>query len=332
MKKKEVKAICVYGGQKILRSLSILFSISIICFVLMAFSPLDPLTQYLGGESSVLTNDRIVQISHNMGFDKSYTVRYFEWITDFLRGDMGMSFTYNRPVSTIIIERFLASVLLMIFAWVITGIMGFVLGILAAQNEGNLLDRIIKIYALTMASTPAYWVGILLVLIFSVKLQWFPVAFRSSIDSSSGIGDILHHIFLPAFTLSLSGVANIAFHTRQKLLEIYSTDYVLFAKARGENKWQILKRHGFKNLLIPVVTLQFGSIGEIFGGSVLVEKVFSYPGLGSAVLTSGIKGDIPLLLGVSLVSAVFVIVGNMLADIICQILDPRIKIGGTNAR
>lgn len=144
----------------------------------------------------------------------------------------------------------------------------------------------------------------------------------------SNIGDILSHLFLPALTLSLSGIANIAFHTRQKLLEIYSTDYVLFARARGESSFQILKRHGLKNVLIPAITLQFGSIGEIFGGSVLVEKVFSYPGLGGAVLASGTKGDIPLLLGITLISAVIVILGNMMADIICQLLDHRIGIGG----
>lgn len=328
MKKEIVRNISIDLLKKILRGVSILFAISIMCFILMAFSPLDPLTQYLGGESSVLGTEQIAEISHNMGFDKNYFVRYIEWISAFLKGDMGTSITYNRPVLIIIVERAMSSLLLMGVAWIITGILGFIMGIVAAQNEGKLVDKIIKIYALTMASTPAYWIGLLIVMVFSVQLGWFPVAFRTSIEGGGSIGDILSHLFLPALTLSLSGIANIAFYTRQKLLEIYSTDYVLFARARGESSFQILKRHGLKNVLIPAITLQFGSIGEIFGGSVLVEKVFSYPGLGSAVLTSGTKGDIPLLLGITLISAVIVILGNMMADIICQLLDHRIGIGG----
>lgn len=317
-------------GKNIIKLISILFAISIISFVLMAYSPLDPLTQYLGGESAVVSNEQADKIAQDWGFDKSYPERYVEWMGNMLRGDLGKSSTYNQPVISIIKEKASASLLLMSISWVITGLVGFGLGVLAAMKEGTLIDKAIKVYALTMASAPAFWVGLVLIIIFSIKLGWFPVALSTSISIEStkaSFKDILAHLVLPAMTLSLSGIASVTLHTRQKLLEIFDTDYILFAKARGESKWMMFKNHGFRNVLLPAITIQFASLGEIFGGSALAEKVFSYPGLGNAVVTAGIKGDIPLLLGISLFSAVFIFAGNLIADMSYHLIDPRIREG-----
>ena len=145
------------------------------------------------------------------------------------------------------------------------------------------------------------------------------------LESEVTLWDKLHHLFLPAFTLSLMSFANIALHTRQKLIDVLSSEYCLFARARGEGRWTILRRHGLRNILLPALTLQFTSFAELFGGSVMAENVFSYPGLGSAVSAAGLRCDVPLLLGVTLFSALFVCVGNMIANLLYGIIDPQIR-------
>ena len=318
-------------GGKLLRLTSVLFAISIICFVLMAFSPLDPLLQYLGGESAVVSGEKAQKIAAELGLDQPYHIQYFRWIKKLFSGDFGYSTIYEYPVISIIKEKAGASMLLLFVSWLITGILGFTFGVIAALKEGKIADRIIKVYALAMASAPPYWVGLLLVMFFSIYLGWFPVGLSASINAArtqASFADVLSHLFLPALTLSLSGIAQMTLHVRQKLLDIFSTDYILFAKSRGEKTLMLFKNHGFRNVLLPAVTIQFASLGEIFGGSTLVEKVFSYPGLGSAIVAAGIKGDIPLLLGISLISSVFIFVGNFIADILCYFIDPRISRGG----
>ncbi len=318
-------------GGKLIRLSTVLFAISVVCFALMAFSPMDPLIQYLGGEHIVVSGEKAQRIAAELGLDKPFHIQYLNWIRKIIHGDFGYSSFFEQPVVSVIKEKAGASILLLSISWILTGIFGFALGVIAATREGKIADRIIKVYALAMASAPQYWVGLLLVMIFAVKLGWFPVGLSSSIGKagdSVSIIDTMSHLFLPALTLSLSGIAHMTLHVRQKLLGIFGTDYAIFAKARGEGTAMLFKNHGFRNVLLPAVTIQFASLGEIFGGSTLVEKVFSYPGLGSTIVTAGIKGDIPLLLGISICSSVFVFTGNFLADVICYFLDPRIGRGG----
>ncbi len=334
MNQKKMYAAGTFVVGKLLRLISVLFAISIICFVLMAFSPLDPLLQYLGGESAVVSGEKAQRIASELGLDLPYHIQYLRWIGKLFHGDFGYSTIFELPVLTIIKEKAAASFLLMSISWIFTGLFGFLFGVIAALKEGKIPDRILKVYALAMASAPPYWVGLLLVMLFSVYLGWFPVGLSASIGigrSQAGFFDIASHLFLPALTLSLSGIAQMTLHVRQKLLDIFSTDYILFAKARGENRLMLFTRHGFRNVMLPAITIQFASLGEIFGGSTLVEKVFSYPGLGSAIVTAGIKGDIPLLLGISLISSVFVFAGNFIADLLCYFIDPRISRGGIYA-
>ena len=184
-----------------------------------------------------------------------------------------------------------------------------------------------------MCSIPTFWIGIVFLMLFSVKLGWFPMGM--SVPQGVAAEDVtflqrIHHLILPALTLSFLSFANVALHTREKLVDVLESDYVLFAKARGESRWSILKNHGFRNIMLPAVTMQFGSFSELFGGSVLAENVFSYPGLGVAASAAGMGSDVPLLLGITLFSALFVFIGNMLANIIYGIVDPQIREGYMN--
>ena len=194
--------------------------------------------------------------------------------------------------------------------------------------KDKLPDRILKKICYILSSVPTFWLGLVFLLIFAVGFRWFPIGFSSPIGVLSKdvtIWQKLHHLILPAFTLSLMSFANIALHTRQKLVDVLNSEYVLFAKARGEGRWTILCRHGLRNILLPALTLQFASFAELFGGSVMAENVFSYPGLGSAVSAAGLNSDVPLLLGVTLFSALFVCVGNMIANLLYGIIDPQIR-------
>ena len=205
------------------------------------------------------------------------------------------------------------------------------MGILAGVKKDTWIDKLIKGYSLLIASTPAFWLALLLLMVFAVWLKVLPIGLSVPIGMEAAgvtIADRIQHAILPALTLSITGVSNIALHTREKMIEIMESDYVLFARARGESTWNIVKNHGLRNVVLPAITLQFGSISEIFGGSVLVEQIFSYPGLGQAAVAAGTGSDVPLLLGITVISAAIVFGGNMIANILYGIVDPRIRRGG----
>ena len=222
----------------------------------------------------------------------------------------------------------------MAVAWMVSGLVGILLGVVAGANRGRTVDRVISGYALITASTPAFWLALVLLMVFAVWLKVLPIGLSVPIGvEASGVtlGDRIVHAILPALTLSITGISNIAMHTREKMAQVMDSDYILFARARGDSKWTMIRRHGLRNIILPAMTLQFASISEIFGGSVLVEQVFSYPGLGQAAVTAGLGGDIPLLLGITVISAAIVFAGNFTANLLYGVVDPRIRSGRARA-
>ena len=182
-----------------------------------------------------------------------------------------------------------------------------------------------------IASTPGFWLALLLLIIFGVWLKILPIGLSVPIGVEAGgvtFLDRIRHAILPALTLSITGISNIALHTREKMIDIMESDYVLFARARWESLFQIVKRHVLRNVLLPAITLQFASISEIIGGSVLVEQVFSYPGLGQAAVAAGTGSDVPLLMGITMITAVIVFMGNLIENLLYGAVDPRIRKGG----
>lgn len=311
-----------------IKIITLLLAVSMVSFALVSISPIDPVQQYLLGLGTAVSQEKRAELEQYWGVDKPPVERYMTWLNELLHGNMGESSIYRRPVAQIIAERFVNSFALMLCAWILAGLIGFALGCVMGMYNERMPDKILKKICYVLSSVPTFWLGLLLLLIFSVWLGWFPIGFSSPIGVTSGnvtIRQKLHHLILPAFTLSLMSFSNIALHTRQKLIDVLNSEYVLFARARGEGKWTILRRHGLRNILLPALTLQFASFAELFGGSVLAENVFSYPGLGSAVSAAGLQGDVPLLLGITLFSALFVCVGNMIADVLYCVIDPRIR-------
>lgn len=320
------------AGKYLLRMITLLAAVSVVSFILVSLSPVDPVQQYVGSVPNVSEAQR-EKIAEYWGLNDPPVRRFAAWAGSLLRGDFGVSLIYRRPVLDIIGEKFAASLALMMTAWVLSGLLGFGLGCVMGVFSGKWPDRILKKLCLIMCSIPTFWIGIVFLMIFSVRLGWFPMGMSVPAGVPADEVTILqriHHLVLPAMTLSFLSFANVALHTREKLADVLESDYVLFARARGESRLSILKRHGLRNILLPAVTMQFGSFGELFGGSVMAENVFSYPGLGAAASAAGMGSDVPLLLGITLFSALFVFVGNLLANLIYGIVDPQIREGYTH--
>lgn len=321
-----------FVGKNFIRMLLLLFAVSIVTFGLISASPIDPLQANVGQAAlGAMSDEQIEKLESYWGVDKSPVERYINWAKDALRGDMGTSLLYRQPVGKVIAVKLANSLLLMGLAWVISGVLGFILGVIAGVFKGKVIDKLIKGYSLIVASTPGFWLALLLLLIFSVWLKLLPIGLSVPIgmeDSAVTFWDKIQHAILPAATLSITGLSNITLHTREKMIDIMESDYVLFARARGESLSVIVKRHGIRNVLLPAMTLQFASISEIIGGSVLVEQVFSYPGLGQAAVAAGNGSDVPLLLGVTLITAAIVFAGNFAANLLYGVVDPRMRKGG----
>jgi len=327
----KLKVYGIWFAMKLIRICTLLLALSIVTFCLMSLSPIDPVQAYIGADAMRVSPEQRQAIAEYWGLDDPPLTRYLHWASAMLRGDMGTSMLYREPVSDVIGERFLHSAALMAVAWLASGMFGLTIGIVAAANKGRWLDRIITWYCYTVASTPAFWMGLLLLVVFAVWLGWFPVGLAvpaGVLASDVTLFDRIYHLILPAMTLAMVGIAPIALHTREKLLTVLSSDYVLYARARGEKGYSLIKRHGLRNILLPAITLQFTSFSELFGGAVLAEQVFSYPGLGQATVEAGLGGDVPLLLGIVLCSALFVFTGNLIADLMYKLVDPRMRKGG----
>ena len=301
-------------------------AVAIFSFILLDLSPIDPVSTYLKG-AAVSEAQRAI-LEGYFGTNVPLPTKIFHWLLDLVQGNLGISLIYRAPVLDVIIDKFTASIVLMALSWLLSGIIGFALGVVAGKNKGSLIDKAVKVYCYAIQSAPSFWVGMLILMVFAVYLKWFPIGFGVPIGVSSTdatFAEWASRLVLPTLTLSLVGLAPIAMYTRNELIQVLSSDYVLFAKSRGEKGWNLVKNHGIRNILLPAITLQFLSFSELFGGAVLVEQVFSYPGIGQTAVAAGLQSDVPLFLGIVLFSAVFVFVGNLLADISYYLIDPRIK-------
>ena len=297
------------------------------CFALMASSPVDPVTALVKAEVMRISPEQREQISAKWGLNDPPLKRFGKWAGNAVQGDLGRSMVYDAPVRQVIAERFINSLALMALAWTFSGVLGFGLGLLAGALEGSLIDKIIRGYAMILASAPTFWVAIVLLMVFAVQLGWAPVCCASPpgyLPGEVSLWQRLHHLLLPTLALSMLGVAQVTLHTRDKVREVMTSDYATLAQAQGLSRWGRAWRHGLRNGALPALTLHFAHAGELFGGSVLAETVFSYPGLGQATMEAGTRGDVALMLGIAIFAAMFVFAGNTLADVLARFVDPRL--------
>ncbi|MEM1292705.1 MAG: ABC transporter permease [Cyanobacteria bacterium P01_H01_bin.162] len=327
----QLRSLLIFTTQKLLRLGLLLLAVAIFTFVLLSLSPIDPVQAYIGADMMQISPEQRQLIAERWGLDQPMLLRFGDWLGQLVQGNWGTSMVFNQPVGEVIASRFSVSVQMLAIAWLLSGLLGLGLGIVAGALAGTWIDRAIRLYAYTLASSPTFWVALLLLIVFSVSLKVTPICCAAPpgrLAADVTFWQHLHHLLLPALTLSIIGVASITLHTRQKLIEVLHSDYVLFARAQGESLWGVIRHHGLRNLILPALTLQFASLSELFGGAVLVEQVFAYPGLGEATVQAALRSDIPLLVGIVFFSALFVYTGNTLADLAYPLIDPRIRLGG----
>ena len=322
------------AASSLVRFIVLMLAVSAVTFALVAASPIDPV-QANTGQTALLSMSaaKRAQLAERWGVGVPVWQRYLSWLGGVAHGDLGTSLRFNEPVVAVVGERFINSFALLLSAWLLSGAIGLLLGVIAGVKRGSLIDRVIKGYCYLLSATPTFWLAVLLLMVFSVRLGWFPMGFSSSIGGSAqdvSITERAYHLVLPALTLSVTGVTSVALHTREKVIDVMSSPYVRFARTRGEGMNSIVLRHGLRNLVLPALTLQFAQISEVFGGSVLVEQVFSYPGLGQAAVTAGLGGDAPLLVGIALASAAIVFGGNLIANVLYGVIDPRMRKGANH--
>ena len=315
-------------GKKIVRFIILLVFVILLSFLLIDLSPINPVKTYIS--NVIISADQIANLESYWGVNEPITSKMLNWLGNVLRGDLGTSLIFRIPVIDVIKERFTASLVLMITSWIFSGVLGFILGIIAGFKKDTIIDKAIKVYCYILQSAPAFWIALVMLMVFSIYLGWFPSGLGVPIGTLSEhvtFWEWLNRLILPMVTLSIVGVASITLFTRDKLIEVMNSAYFLFAKARGERGWNLITRHGIRNILLPAITLQFLGFSELFGGAVLVEQIFTYPGIGQAAVSAGLRSDVPLLLGIVIFSAIFVYCGNLIADILYNFVDPRIKEG-----
>lgn len=312
-----------YLAKRLAQSIPTLLGVSIVAFIIINMAPGDPVAQMLGSNA---TQAEIDDARRLLGLDQPLIMQYFSWIGDVLQGDFGKSLYTSRPVLSEILDRFPNTVILALAAMVIAVVIGIPLGILAAVKPGTALDNIAMVVAVSGWSMPPFWIGLMLIIVFSVGLGWLPTGGMYDIMSfDNSFSDLLVHLILPAFTLGLRHMAYVARFTRSSLLEVLNLDYIRTARAKGISEPLVITRHALRNALIPIISVLGVTIGHLLGGAVVVEAVFSWPGLGSLMVQGIGARDYQLVQGCMLfVSAIFIAV-NLLVDVLYSVVDPRIK-------
>ncbi|TWA73992.1 peptide/nickel transport system permease protein [Azospirillum brasilense] len=307
----------------------VLLGIALINFFLLHLAPGDA-AQVLAGESGAATPEYMEALRRQFGLDQPLYVQFLRYLGNLVTFDLGYSFRQSLPVSELILQRLPATLLLMGTAIGFALVAGCSLGFLAARRAGKLTDTVISIVALLFYATPVFWVGIMLIVVFSVMLDWLPVGGMTSVEANlSGlalVGDVALHLILPAVTLGLFYLAIYARLMRAAMLEVYGQDFVRTARAKGVRPRRIAWRHVLRNALLPIVTTLGVQLGSILGGAVLVETVFSWPGLGRLAFAALFQRDLNLLLGILFCSSVVVVLVNIAVDLVYTLLDPRIEL------
>ena len=316
-------------GQRLLKAVPLILAIVICNFVLLKLAPGDA-AEVLAGEAAAGTVEYLAELRARFGLDQPVYMQLWHYIVKLATLDLGFSFRHNQTVLSLILDRLPATLLLMLSGMGLAVVIGATLGVLASQRVNQLRDNIISVFAILAFSVPVFWLGLMLIVVFSVNLGWFPAGGMETMASGKHgvlrLLDILRHMVMPVTTLGLFYVALYTRVMRASMLEVFNQDYVTTARAKGLSERRITFRHVFRNALLPMVTLVGVQFGTLLGGSVLVETVFSWPGLGRLAFEAVFQRDINLLLGVLLMCSVLVVLSNILVDVMYSQLDPRIRI------
>lgn len=320
----------IFVGRRLLHAVPIILIILCLNFGLLQLAPGDA-ADVLAGEAGAATPEFMVQLREKFGLDQPRYIQLLVYLRQALTFDLGHSFRHGMPVSELILSRLGPTLLLMVSVFVLSVGFGVLLGAIAARNLNRWQDNLISTLVVFAYATPVFWAGLMLIVLLSIKLGWFPTSGMEQVAAfhtgARRILDIAHHLVLPTLTLTMFYLAMYVRLMRASVLEQASMDYVTTARAKGLTERQIARRHILRNAVQPVVTMAGLQAGGLLGGAVVVETVFAWPGLGLLAYESLFARDINLLMGIFFISACLVVVVNLVVDIAYSVLDPRIKLG-----
>ncbi|MBZ0277351.1 MAG: ABC transporter permease [Anaerolineae bacterium] len=334
--------------RRLIQAVPTLFGITLISFFMIQFAPGDPVSFLTFNPAA--SEEGTLRLRRQLGLDQPVLTQYVYWLVGndwtqidvdgdgsgdvwgvrkgLLRGDLGQSVVNKRPVLDMILERVPATLQLSVSALMIGYGMGIVAGLIAAARRGSLFDQAIRFFSVIGTALPSFWLGLVLIIIFSVELKWLPLGGRHDLtrtDNAFDLWDTLSHMIMPVSVMALGIVASVSRYVRAQALEIMEQDYVRTARAKGLPAYLVFRRHILRNALIPVATFFGPALGGLISGAVVIEQVFSWPGMGRLVVTAMLQQDFPLIMGSVLFSSVLFIIGLLISDILYSVLDPRVR-------
>jgi peptide/nickel transport system permease protein len=314
--------------RKIIYSILLLLAVIILNFLLLHIAPGDPVDT-LVGEMGGATEELIAQLRADYGLDKSVPRQLFTHIVRMAQGNLGESFSYDQPVLQLILERLPATLILVVTALVLAILIGTLLGVIAAQKPKSFFSGFVTVVSLAGYAAPVFWTGIMLLILFSYLLPLFPSFGMNEVGTTGSAFDrfldVLHHLVLPAISLASIYLAVYSRMARASMMDVLGSDYIRTARSKGLSESVIIYKHALKNAVLPVVTMAGLQFSQLIAGAVVIETVFSWPGMGQMAFEAILRRDHPLLLGILFFSTLLVIVVNLLTDMTYRVLDPRIK-------
>lgn len=316
-------------ASRLVKAAAILIAIVVMNFFLVHAAPGDP-AMVMAGEAGAADEKFVAQLREQFGLDRPILEQLGTYVGKIVQGDLGFSYRQQRPVWDILAERLPATLVLTLTAFLLALALGVALGTLAAVTVGTWADSAITVVALLAYATPIYWIGLMLSLLFSIQLGWLPAFGYETVGAGytglAHVADVAKHLILPVITLALFYMASYARLTRASMLEVRGLDFIKTAKAKGLSQGRIVTRHVLRNAILPVITVAGIQAGQLVGGSILIETVFAWPGIGRLAFEAVLQRDYQVLLGIFLVTSIMVILFNILTDILYGLVDPRIQV------
>ncbi|MCZ8515227.1 ABC transporter permease [Paenibacillus filicis] len=312
-----------YALRRILNAVPILLGITMISFLIIHMAPGSPLSHLLD-DPSITAADR-ENMMQAYGLDQPLYIQYWQWLSGMVRGDFGTSFIKHEPVIEIILSRLPYTLLLTLSAFLVAIVIAVPLGVLCAVKAHSRLDQIVSAITFVGTSTPVFWFGLLLIMFFSVKLGWLPSGGLMTINAPFSLSDRILHLIMPVCALASHEIAYWLRYVRSSMLEVINQDYVRTARAKGLLNGRVLMLHGLRNALIPLATLLGLSLPTFFAGALITESIFSIPGMGRLFIEAAFQRDYPVIFGITTIGAFLHVFGNLLADLLYAVLDPRVS-------
>ncbi|MEA2528278.1 MAG: peptide/nickel transport system permease protein [Thermomicrobiales bacterium] len=315
-----------YLLRRLIISIPVLFGITLVTYFIVNLAPGDPVSAMIDPEQiSALGPGWLEQQKHALGLDRPLPIRYLLWLKEAAQGNLGFSYTDRQPIADKIVERVWPTLKLMLTVQVLALAIAVPIGVLSAVKQYSWIDYLATIFGFTTISIPAFFLALAAIYVFAVKLRWLPTAGMATIGQPPSLVDALKHLILPAVVLGLGQAAPLIRYTRSSMLETVRQDYVRVARAKGLTERVVVYGHALRNALIPLVTVIALNLPQLLGGTVIIEQIFAWPGMGTLAITAVRGRDYPTIMAINLIGAVAIVVSNLIADVVYAWIDPRIK-------